>query len=101
METIKVLLQNGTQYEIDQDGCFLRYNEHKWKHPHDSWKCCGVSERLAFNNMNNYTLQHFIALIRAGKIVTFKNGAAKFYLRDIDHGTHRLQGNGIAHVTLS
>ena len=101
MCTIKITIEGGTTYEIDLDGCFLRYNKHKWDHPHETWKCSGVAERLAFNNMRYYSLDELIYMIKVGEIKTYKNGSARFYLRDIDHNTHRLQGNGIVSACIN
>ncbi|KKN16744.1 hypothetical protein LCGC14_0972810 [marine sediment metagenome] len=101
METIKVQTQNGTNYTIDLDGCFLQYNQHTWEHPHNTWKCCGVAERKKFNHMHYYNLSQFITLLRNKQITTYKNSSARYYIEDIDNGTHRLQMDGIAKAWIS
>ena len=97
---IKIVTQNGTNYTIDLDGCFLQYNQHSWQHPHNSWKCSGVAMRKAFNHFDYFDLADFALMIKSGEITTFNNGSAKFYIRDIDNGTNRLQMDGIAKAYL-
>ncbi len=101
METIKIVTMNGTNYTIDLDGCFLQYNQHEWQHPHNSWKCCGVAKRKSFNHLEDFSLRDFVTMIKQGAIKPFKNGTAQFYIRDIDHNTHRLQMDGISKIWLS
>lgn len=98
---INITTKNNTNYTIDDDGCFIHYNQHKFTHPHDSWKCNGIAERLAFNNFRYYSFKTFITMIKNNQIKTFKNGTARFYIRDIDHGTERLHMDGIEKVWLN
>jgi len=56
----KIQTRSGTIYEIDADGCFLRYNDHKWEHPHDSWKCTGCVEIKPFGRLRFIPLDRFI-----------------------------------------
>jgi len=98
---ISITTKNGTNYLIDFDGCFLKYNQHEWQHPHNSWKCTGVAKRGAFNHMKGFNLATFIDMAHNGQITTFKNGSPQFYLRDLDHGTHRLQMDGIVRANIT
>jgi len=88
----------GTVYEIDKDGCFLRYGNHTFEHPHDSWKCTGIAKQLPFGHFRRLSLETFIAMMNARYSKwTFKNGKPRFTLTDIDHGTHRIHGNTRCH----
>lgn len=93
MKTYTILTAYGTTYQIDEDGCFLQYNEHRWEHPHDSWKCTGAAQLLPFGHFRNHSLPTFLAMIEQGKCFTFKNGKPRFTLTDLDHGTYRIHGN--------
>lgn len=93
MKKYQIYTPHGTVYEIDEDGCFLRYGEHAWNHPHKTWKCTGCAELLPFGNLRYYSLKEFISMIEDGKKFTFKNGNPKYTLTDLDHGTNRVHGN--------
>jgi hypothetical protein len=97
MKKYQVITPYGTQYIIDEDGCFLEYNNNKWNHPHDSWKCTGIAEILPFNNLRFHSLAHFIDMIQNKKDFTFKNGKPRYTLTDKDHGTFRVHGNTAYH----
>jgi len=101
---LEVTTAYGTHYEIDEHGCFLKYDEHKWNCPHDSWKCVGVAELLPFGNFRFHNLSSFIGMIKSGQSFRFKNGNPKYTIVDLDHGTKRIHGNtkyhGIAYATL-
>ena len=93
MRKFSILTPFRTTYVIDEDGCFLQYGEHKWKHPHTAWKCTGCAEIRPFGNLRFFDLASFIELIENGEITTFKNGKPRFTLTDKDHGTFRVHGN--------
>lgn len=93
MKTYTIYTPHGTKYVIDEDGCFLQCDVHKWKHPHDTWKCTGCAERAAFGNMRFYSLPEFLSMIENNELSCFKNGKPCFTLTDLDHGTNRLHGN--------
>ena len=95
MKTYLITTKYGTIYEIDSDGCFLRYNQHTWKHPHDTWKCTGCAKILPFGNWQYLDLETFLSMIENNQITTFKNGNSMYTLTDMDNGTHRRHGNGI------
>ena len=92
---LKITVKGGNTYTIDECGCFLQYNEHKWSCPHNTWVCNGVAERIAFNHSRVYSLSYLFELIRGSETLRYKNGSCRYYLRDIDHGTQRQHGNGI------
>jgi hypothetical protein len=93
MKKYRIITPYGTVYEIDGDGCFLKYGEHTWEHPHDSWKCTGIAELLPFGNIRRISLDTFKAMMEAGKSFLFKNGTPKYTVLDLDHGTSGLWGN--------
>jgi len=93
----RIITKYGTVYEIDEHGCFLRYNNHYWECPHDSWRCVGCAEVLPFNRLKYYSLPEFLKMIENGHNFRFKNGNPKFTLLDCDHGTYRIHGNIKAH----
>jgi len=97
MKKYAILTKYGTKYEIDEDGCFLKYNQHNWKHPHNTWKCRGCAELRPFGRLRFHNLTNFLAMIEKGQKWTFKNGKPRFTLRDIDHGTERIHGNISTH----
>jgi hypothetical protein len=97
MRTARIITKQGTIYEIDEDGCFLRYNEHKWNHPHESWEMRG----LTLYQFGQY--RYFIRLSDFFEMAgnhqtnwTFKNGKPRYFIADIDHGTNRMQSDGIS-----
>ena len=87
------------EFLIDEDGCFLKYGVHEFIHPHDTWKCTGCAEAVAFGRLKSYSLVEFLDMIEHGKIVRFKNGKPRFFITDMDHGTFRIQMKGIRHTT--
>lgn len=97
MKKYQVVTPYGTRYVIDEDGCFLEYNNNTWMHPHNSWKCTGVAEILPFNKLRYYSLAQFIDMINNKKDFTFKNGNPRFTLTDNDHGSFRVHGNTKVH----
>jgi hypothetical protein len=97
MKTLEVITKYGTRYTIDEDGCFLKYNENKWEHPHDSWKCTGIAKLRPFGNMTQLSLKTFFEMAANKQTFTFKNGNPRYTLTDLDHGTHRIHGNTKCH----
>ncbi len=93
MKHYRIITPYGNTYTIDQDGCFVQYNEHVWKHPHNTWKCRGVYEIIAFGQWRFLPLQQFINMIESGHRFTFKNGKPRYTIADLDHGTARGWGN--------
>lgn len=92
-ERYRIITMLGTVYEIDEDGCFLRYNNSMWKHPHEDWKCTGIAEVRPFGRLFFINLADFIKLIENDTKFTFKNGNPKYTLTDIDYGSERTHGN--------
>ena len=94
MKKYRIITKYGTTYEIDLDGCFLRSEQHKWDHPHDTWKCTGIAELRPFGRLRFIMLEDFIKMIEnSGTVWKFKNGKPKYTLTDRDHGTNRVHGN--------
>ena len=93
MKKYRINTPYGTHYEIDDDGCFLKYDINEWKHPHETWKCTGCAELIAFGNFSFHSLPEFISMIESGHKFTFKNGKPRYTLTDLDHGTRRIHGN--------
>lgn len=105
MKTYSIVTPYGTHYKIDECGCFLEYNEHKWQHPHDSWRCNGIAELRPFGNLKMHSLSTFFKMIENKESFLFKNGKPRYTLTDIDHGTFRVHGNtehhGICYTEVS
>ena len=93
MKKYEIVTPYGTTYQIDEDGCFLQSGEHKWEHPHDSWKCTGCAELRPFGHLRFITLASFLKMIEAGHDWKFKNGKPRYTLTDLDHGTNRVHRN--------
>lgn len=87
----------GTLYEIDKDGCFLRYGDNKWKHPHNEWKFLGFAELLPFGHTRRISFEDSIRMMESKTQWLRKNGKPKYTVIDLDHGTQRIWGNAGVH----
>jgi hypothetical protein len=97
MKKYRIITPSNTVYEIDNDGCFLRYDNHEWSHPHKTWKCTGCAELLPFGHLKLHSLNDFLEMIESNRDFRFKNGRPKYTLTDNDHGTFRVHGNTAYH----
>lgn len=97
MKTWTIQTMRGDYYKIDSFGKILKGNGLTNVDP-ESWRIVGCAMRKQFGHMEHQTLQALFNLASWGRDCTFGNGTAQFYLADIDHGTYRIQMEGIRRV---
>lgn len=86
---IRIRTQQGHYYDIHPNGNIERRDMQFT--PSGQWRALGVHEIGPFGRL--YGREDLDVLLT--RPVTFKNGKPRFYLHDLDHGTHRIWGDGI------
>jgi hypothetical protein len=97
-----VKMRQGAPYFITGDGQMIRTDMPF--EPSDSWVATGI-----YSSRGSYIGQWVDFAPRASDLksfyragsgfpFTFKNGKSLYFIGDIDHGTSRIQGNGILNI---
>lgn len=73
--------------------------------PSGKWKATGLYLVKGGYYKFAMTIEKLIENLKSGKMNMLddwahKNGAGKYYLGDLDHGTSRIQGNAIKYIVL-
>src|SRR5689334_14069722 len=80
------------QYEIRLADGAIRRKDGKWNFS-PAWLCTGAVKITRFGQISqSLNLRQLAEIVRQDKASLFyKNGKPRFYLTDLDHGTHRIQ----------